>query len=164
MLFDDVPLFWDAWDVMEYHLETRRPLTCDSHGVSCVLDTGPLRVALQVDTEISKQSSISQIISLDVLSPYLRFETKVTVIDYRLSCNIVSGTFFVQVNWNECHEFLKVEFPFNIHAHEAKYEIQFGHLSRPTHSNTSWDQAKFEVIYTETLPQYIVTIVSYCIK
>lgn len=63
--------------MMEYHLETRRPLTCDSHGVSCVLDTGPLRVALQVDTEISKQSSISQIISLDAQSPYLRFETKV---------------------------------------------------------------------------------------
>ena len=77
VLFDDVPLFWDAWDVMEYHLETRCPLTCDSHGVSCVLDTGPLRVALQVDTEISKQSSISQIISLDANSPYLRFETKV---------------------------------------------------------------------------------------
>ena len=23
VMFDDVPLFWDAWDVMEYHLETR---------------------------------------------------------------------------------------------------------------------------------------------
>lgn len=23
MLFDDVPLYWDAWDVMDYHLETR---------------------------------------------------------------------------------------------------------------------------------------------
>ena len=23
VIFDDVPLFWDAWDVMEYHLETR---------------------------------------------------------------------------------------------------------------------------------------------
>ncbi len=66
--------------MMEYHLETRRPLTCDIHGVSCVLDTGPLRVALQVDTEISKQSSISQIISLDAQSPYLRFETQVTII------------------------------------------------------------------------------------
>ena len=65
--------------MMEYHLETRQPLTCDSHGVSCVLDTGPLQVALQVDTEISKQSSISQIISLDAQSPYLRFETKVTI-------------------------------------------------------------------------------------
>ena len=23
VLFDDVPLFWDAWDVMHYHMETR---------------------------------------------------------------------------------------------------------------------------------------------
>ena len=23
VMFDDVPLYWDAWDVMDYHLETR---------------------------------------------------------------------------------------------------------------------------------------------
>ena len=80
VLFDDVPLFWDAWDVMEYHLETRQPLTCNSHGASCVLDTGPLRVSVQVDLDISKHSSISQTISLDSNSPYLRFETKVMFI------------------------------------------------------------------------------------
>lgn len=22
VLFDDIPLYWDAWDVMDYHLET----------------------------------------------------------------------------------------------------------------------------------------------
>ena len=25
-VYDDVPLFWDAWDIMDYHQETRRPL------------------------------------------------------------------------------------------------------------------------------------------
>ena len=29
VLFDDIPLFWDAWDVMEYHLETRFHHTTD---------------------------------------------------------------------------------------------------------------------------------------
>lgn len=58
---------------------------------------------------------------------------------------------FLQVKWHECHKFLKVEFPFNVRSHEANYEIQFGHLSRPTHFNTSWDQAKFEVTLC---PQY----------
>ncbi|KFM70079.1 Alpha-mannosidase 2C1, partial [Stegodyphus mimosarum] len=24
LIFDDVPLYWDAWDVMDYHLETGR--------------------------------------------------------------------------------------------------------------------------------------------
>ncbi len=23
VIFDDIPLYWDAWDVMDYHLETR---------------------------------------------------------------------------------------------------------------------------------------------
>ena len=23
VMFDDIPLYWDAWDVMDYHLETR---------------------------------------------------------------------------------------------------------------------------------------------
>ena len=25
-VYDDEPLYWDAWDVMDYHLETPRPL------------------------------------------------------------------------------------------------------------------------------------------
>lgn len=24
VMFDDIPLYWDAWDVMDYHLETRK--------------------------------------------------------------------------------------------------------------------------------------------
>ena len=51
----------------------------------------------------------------------------------------------LKVEWHESHKFLKVEFPLNVRAMEATYEIQFGHITRPTHSNTSWDQAKFEV-------------------
>lgn len=31
------------------------------------------------------------------------------------------------------------------HSPNATYEIQFGHLQRPTHRNTSWDWARFEV-------------------
>ena len=23
VIYDDIPLYWDAWDVMDYHLETR---------------------------------------------------------------------------------------------------------------------------------------------
>lgn len=49
------------------------------------------------------------------------------------------------MEWHENHKFLKIEFPLNVRSHEATYEIQFGHLKRPTHFNTSWDQARFEV-------------------
>lgn len=50
-----------------------------------------------------------------------------------------------EIDWKESHKVLKVAFPVDVHANEATYEIQFGNVKRPTHSNTSWDAAKFEV-------------------
>jgi len=38
-----------------------------------------------------------------------------------------------------------VEFPVSVVSPTATYEIQFGHLQRQTHFNTSWDWAKYEV-------------------
>jgi alpha-mannosidase len=35
--------------------------------------------------------------------------------------------------------------PLNIHSDNATYETQFGYVQRPTHKNTTWDAAKFEV-------------------
>ena len=53
---------------------------------------------------------------------------------------------FMQVdNWNENRKLLRVEFPVDVLADQATYGIQFGHLQRPTHGNTSWDWAKYEV-------------------
>jgi len=34
----------------------------------------------------------------------------------------------------------------DIHTDEAVFEIQYGNVKRPTHCNTSWDRAKFEVL------------------
>jgi alpha-mannosidase len=39
---------------------------------------------------------------------------------------------------------LKALFPFDLNVSEIRSEIQFGHVKRPTHSNTSWDRARFE--------------------
>ena len=47
VLFDDIPLFWDAWDVMEYHLETRKPIN-KSVQSALIEETGPLRAILKV--------------------------------------------------------------------------------------------------------------------
>jgi hypothetical protein len=41
---------------------------------------------------------------------------------------------------------LRASFPVAIHADEATYEIQYGHLRRPTHRNTTWDLARDEVV------------------
>ncbi len=49
VMFDDLPLFWDAWDVMEYHLETRVAVTTTGDKqCASIEETGPLRAALKV--------------------------------------------------------------------------------------------------------------------
>lgn len=124
VLYDDVPLYWDAWDVMDYHLETRKPLTEVIESVK-VNDLGPIRVSLEFSLKISDKSYLKQTITLDAITPYLKCETQVT--------------------WHENRKFLKVEFPTSINANFATYDIQFGHIQRPNHFNTSWDWAQFEV-------------------
>ncbi|MCW2632971.1 MAG: alpha-mannosidase, partial [Pseudonocardia sp.] len=46
--------------------------------------------------------------------------------------------------WQEREKILKAAFPLDVHADRAAAEIQFGHVYRPTHTNTSWDAARFE--------------------
>lgn len=66
---------------------------------------------------------------------------KISFSAYQKTCCVYQ----FQVQWAESHKFLKVEFPVRVRSPNATYEIQFGHLQRPTHRNTSWDWARFEV-------------------
>lgn len=53
--------------------------------------------------------------------------------------------FVTDVDWREKQKMLRTSFPVKVSATEAVCEIQFGNIKRPTHRNTSWDMAKFEV-------------------
>ncbi|XP_069758353.1 alpha-mannosidase 2C1 [Narcine bancroftii] len=124
VMFDDVPLYWDAWDVMDYHLETRKPISQVLQPTEIVCPGG-VRGSLRYSFRNSSTCEIRQEVILDACCPYVKFET--------------------EVEWHEAHKFLKVEFPTTVRSPSATYEIQFGHLQRPTHRNTSWDWAQFEV-------------------
>ncbi len=50
-----------------------------------------------------------------------------------------------EIDWHDKHQILKVAFPLDVHTDRAAYDIQFGHVYRPTHRNTTWEEAKFEV-------------------
>ena len=50
-----------------------------------------------------------------------------------------------EVDWHEDEKLLKAAFPLDVRADDARYEVQYGHVRRPTHRNTSWDAARFEV-------------------
>ncbi|KAL8600141.1 hypothetical protein ACOMHN_060093 [Nucella lapillus] len=124
LLYDDVPLYWDAWDVMDYHLQTRKPVE-EVTEKATVTERGPLRACVQVKLRISADSSVTQTIRLDAGSPYISFHS--------------------QVDWHENRKFLKVEFPTSVHSMQATYEVQYGAIQRPNHYNTSWDSARYEV-------------------
>lgn len=53
--------------------------------------------------------------------------------------------FVTTVDWKEHQHLLKVQFPCNVHTDEATFEVQYGNLTRKTHTNTSWDRARFEL-------------------
>ena len=128
VIFDDKPLYWQAWDVEVYHLNSRKELKASSE-TSITVDHAR-RVAVTTTTQISEKSWIKTTIalaaSLDSDQP-----SQVEV--------------EAEVEWHETMKFLKVEFPTTITNTEASYETQYGIVKRPTHYNTSWDMAKFEV-------------------
>ena len=55
------------------------------------------------------------------------------------------STSTTEIDWHEAEKILKAAFPLDVHADRSAAEIQFGHVHRPTHTNTSWDAARFEV-------------------
>ena len=63
----------------------------------------------------------------------------------RLTAGSGRVDFDTEVDWHETNRLLKVAFPVSVRSPRATYEIQFGHVERPTHANTSWDVARFEV-------------------
>jgi alpha-mannosidase len=49
------------------------------------------------------------------------------------------------VDWQEREKLLKLGFALDVRADRSAAETQFGHVFRPTHTNTSWEAAKFEI-------------------
>jgi alpha-mannosidase len=119
-MHDDNPKRWDAWDLdREY-----RDSFVEVAAIEKIDSSGGLRGLLAYGRTFGG-SWLFQIMSLDAGSRVLRFET------------------FVE--WRERHKMLKVAFPVTVKAREATYEIQFGHLRRPTHEETSQAKAMYEV-------------------
>jgi alpha-mannosidase len=105
ILYDDQPLYWDAWDVEIYHLETPREL---GQGKTSITSRDPMRVGLMVEHQISEHSWIKTTITLDAYLP----QSESNGLDSALSYL----QFESEVEWNENRRFLKVEFPLDIYS------------------------------------------------
>ncbi|MBX7548395.1 alpha-mannosidase [Streptomyces sp. tea 10] len=117
-LHPDFPNMWDAWDVDEFYRNTVTDLT-DAESVQAA-DGG---VSVRV-TRAFGASRVTQVLSLPPGERRLVIDT--------------------EVDWHETEKFLKLAFPLDLHAERYASETQFGHVYRPTHTNTSWEAAKFE--------------------
>ncbi|KAI6093804.1 glycoside hydrolase family 38 protein [Hypoxylon rubiginosum] len=126
VIFDDKPLYWQAWDVEVYHLDTRKVVP---YGKTKILEDKDHRVSVSTEAVISDNSRIQTILSLSAAIEGQQSYVECTA----------------NVTWYETMKFLKVEFPVDIRNTEASYETQYGIVKRPTHYNTTWDMAKFEV-------------------
>ena len=119
---DDRPNVYDAWDIDAVAFDTATDLV-EAQSVELVAST-PERAVLRVVRRF-RASTIEQEVRLD------RGSRRVEV--------------HCEVDWHEDHTLLKVAFPVDVHAPAASFEIQLGHVQRPTHANTTWDEARFEV-------------------
>jgi alpha-mannosidase len=119
--FEDRPNNWDAWDIDIFYDD--KLFLADPASSIRLIENGALRATIEIKRRILN-SEYTQRISLCYNSPRLDFET--------------------WIDWRERHILLKTAFPVNILAPVANFEVQWGHVQRPTHRNTSWDWARFE--------------------
>ncbi|EJU04489.1 glycoside hydrolase family 38 protein [Dacryopinax primogenitus] len=127
--FNDQPGYWDAWDVENHHLEAPHPVAFEE---MVITENGPIRAQLATTVKIGK-STVDLTISLDAIPGSLKADAR------------SSFRFDARVDWHQRHEILKFEIPLDIHCPNANFEMQFGYVGRPTHRNTTWEAAKFEV-------------------
>jgi alpha-mannosidase len=122
-IYRDDPARYEAWDVEPQDLETAKPCPrAQSSAIS--LDT-PLRAQVTLQRRIGHASTMTQVVSLDADARSLEFHN--------------------EVDWHESRKWLKAAFPVAVRAMHATYEMPFGCVERPTHYNTSFDLARFEV-------------------
>ncbi|KAA3662258.1 MAG: alpha-mannosidase [Calditrichaeota bacterium] len=121
-LYEDRPNNWDAWDIdVFYEAQYREQAKLTSRRQT---SKGPHIDAVEMNFTIG-QSTLKQSVCLAKNSKRLEFKT--------------------HVDWQERHKMLRVGFHVNIRSEFSSYEIQYGAIKRPTHRNTSWERAKFEV-------------------
>jgi alpha-mannosidase len=123
LVFEDRPLNFDAWDIDAFYRAKCRDV--DRLESVEVREGGPERCVLELRWRFGERTRVVQRMCVYARSPRIDFQTR--------------------VDWQERQSLLKVAFPTSIRSRRATYEIQFGTIERPTHHNTSWDEAAFEV-------------------
>lgn len=121
VMYEDKPMYYDNWDIDIFYTEKSWPVQ---------------EVESMKWTEMGEVCAVLEIrrrASNSIFEQKILFYAHSRRIDFR-----------TKVDWKEHQTLLKVHFPIAVHTDEATFDVQFGNLTRKTHSNTSWDVARFE--------------------
>lgn len=143
--FADGGQYWDAWNIdPEYAQKSLAPSRLKSIAWR---ERGELRQCVRVVRELAG-CDFQQDYILDAHSPILRIKTS--------------------VDWQAEHVLVKANFPLNITADRATYEIACGAIERTTTPETPADKAKWEVPahrwadLTDNSDEYGVSLLNDC--
>ncbi|WP_211879439.1 alpha-mannosidase [Pseudarthrobacter albicanus] len=132
-LHRDTPNEWDAWDIDAFY---RRNVVALTGARSVTLERCPGGEGARRESRgestpavvVERLAGSSAVTQRIVLEPAAASLTITTAVD-----------------WQENEKLLKLGFPLDVRADRSASETQFGHVFRPTHLNTSWEAAKFEI-------------------
>ena len=121
IVYEDRPFEHRAWNVQAYYTEKSWVLSDVSHAE--VLECGPVRAVVLVERKFLHS----------VIRQYITAYAELDRIDIRN-----------EIDWDDSYLLLKADFPVDVNAVKATFDIQFGNIERVTHENTLWDFAQFE--------------------
>jgi alpha-mannosidase len=124
-LHRDLPNLWDAWDLDQHYQRTvTELLEVDERRVRASDDEATVITVRRIGGGDKPVSTIEQRLILRAGAAALEIENR--------------------IDWRARSTILKLAVPLDVHADRIAAETQFGHLFRATHTNTSWDAARFE--------------------
>ncbi|MDN6795095.1 MAG: glycosyl hydrolase-related protein, partial [Propionibacterium sp.] len=118
----DIPTDWDAWNIDRADIDSGTLLTS----------------ATSVEVRTDEGDAVVRVVRHHGASTFTQ--------ELRLAPGSARLDITTEVEWWERHKLLKLEFPLALHTDRAESEVQFGHVTRPIHTNTSWDDARFETV------------------
>lgn len=118
--YQDRPHNHEAWDIKCYFDE--KSWNLDFVNAS-IIENGPVRAVYKVDRAFRKST----------FTEYYCIYNDLPRIDVDY-----------EADWKEDHVVLKADYPVDVNAVRATFDIQFGNIERSTTTNTTWEFAQFE--------------------
>ena len=118
---DDVPMFWDAWEIDSNIERYSKALNPDSIKM---IEANTIRTVVEVFYKLGK----TQILQRYILK---RASNSIDIVN--------------EIDWHHRRTLLRAEFPVDVLSRTARYDLGAGYIERKTTRNSDYEKARFEV-------------------